>query len=622
MRINNLQPLVVTPSVEDRETLWAYLIRVAELNGYERPLDILRYAGISEREARCVNVPVDRIEPLLMSKEESLVKLKHTFSKSNHDRSYKVLGHTVEKHQYSYLSTKICPECIVEKGYIDVLWGFKYVDGCDLHKRRLVDSCPHCKKKLSRHRGGLLRCRCQGDLTEVRGDPIESEVEIQFLQMMRLKINGQSIDKNIFRKAGFPVDEIKTMSVATLSTLINRLPSWNEKTDDVDGVYSISNAHRAASVFSNWPVGFYGYLSGLGKNMISRGVVSTSYKRQFYKIHYLLRASHLIRDEAQFIYDAFIHYGINHWKTAMIDKRMCREYSVDRKIIGLNELAERMRVQPSTAKHMIDLGIIRVEKIEGNKRPTYLFDLSYKLPFKNGKGSGISSRESAKYVELPVSVLNQLRDDGVYTINYIPDKLKSFHIMDLDRFRNQMLSNVKPVDESFYKPNLHVYLKDVMRMKMGGASIKAKLVACTIDRSISVEGVINSSIEHIILLRDEVNKKVKQLKEMSLNSLLVTDAAKELSCDPTAIPDLVARGYLDSIISSTGVRITENSLRIFMSEYASCKWIACQLDTSSRKIIVHANEKEIELLNVKRTHSKSHQPFVKKESLDEFGLYD
>lgn len=441
MYLENIQPLVVTPSVKKGESIWGYLLRASDLNGYETPIDFLRYAGLTESESRNIQVPIKKLENLFLENSEKLSKTSYSLSdiKSSDykKRVHKFMGYKVPSQYINAKGMKICPECIKEKGYIDSFWDLIYAVGCDVHKRKLITKCPNCNKNISRYRKGMLICSCGHDLSNEKGDVIESEELILLLRFMKSKTYRKKIDNNRYKNVDFPLEHLKKINIVTLLSLIWRFTYNYSYATGVKKENRYDSMLRAAYIFSNWPNGFYGYMAGLGKNLVSKGRVFASYRRQFLGFNNSLKSKSLPAKEVKFIYDEFINYGLNHWKTAVVDKRMCKEFSGERTIVGINGLAERLRVRPSKAKHLVELGVIKVVNHPMSKSVKYLFDLSYKLPFKDGKGSSVSARDSAKYLCLPVSVLNKLREDGVYSINYIPAKMKSYHQMDLDRLKKK-----------------------------------------------------------------------------------------------------------------------------------------------------------------------------------------
>lgn len=70
-------------------------------------------------------------------------------------------GHLqVPKSTLNFTHPRICPECIIENGFIPRLWDLKTYIACHVHNRMMIDICPNCSVKLSWGRPCLLSCGC------------------------------------------------------------------------------------------------------------------------------------------------------------------------------------------------------------------------------------------------------------------------------------------------------------------------------------------------------------------------------------------------------------------------------------------------------------------------------
>lgn len=59
----------------------------------------------------------------------------------------------------------ICPDCVLEHGYARAIWSNPMAPVCARHKRRLIDTCPHCLAPLKTDAPNLLTCGvCFGQL--------------------------------------------------------------------------------------------------------------------------------------------------------------------------------------------------------------------------------------------------------------------------------------------------------------------------------------------------------------------------------------------------------------------------------------------------------------------------
>lgn len=58
----------------------------------------------------------------------------------------------------------VCPDCLVEGGYLRHHWAHMYVTACPKHRIQLVDHCNECGEALSPQRPQISQCECGHDL--------------------------------------------------------------------------------------------------------------------------------------------------------------------------------------------------------------------------------------------------------------------------------------------------------------------------------------------------------------------------------------------------------------------------------------------------------------------------
>ena len=61
---NQIQQLVITPLPMPTESMMGLILRTSEINGYQSPFTILRYAGMTENEIRSAKPPIDKLAKL------------------------------------------------------------------------------------------------------------------------------------------------------------------------------------------------------------------------------------------------------------------------------------------------------------------------------------------------------------------------------------------------------------------------------------------------------------------------------------------------------------------------------------------------------------------------------
>jgi hypothetical protein len=97
------------------------------------------------------------------------------------------------------------------------------------------------------------------------------------------------------------------------------------------------------------------------------------------------------------------------------------------------------------------------------------------------------------------------------------------------------------------------------------------------------------------------------------NTWSLSEAAKFIYCDPLVLPTVISEGLLDAVEVSTGMRVTEKSVRNFDTKFVSVAKLAKRLGTSSRRLQKTISKNNIPLIAFRRGYGKVDQPFVSLE---------
>lgn len=178
--------LVRTPAPYSTESNRGFLLRICEANGYSSPTYLLSMLGNSpEAMEQPKKIDLRALGRLLGAQQGAL-----DFLSSKGDSYSEVLlfGHRLKrfKHRMPIRSADVafCPDCVVEQGFLDIFWELRMVVACPIHKRRLVSSCPRCKKRINWFRPGLLQCRCGASFTKERRLPASDSIT-QLMSVLR-----------------------------------------------------------------------------------------------------------------------------------------------------------------------------------------------------------------------------------------------------------------------------------------------------------------------------------------------------------------------------------------------------------------------------------------------------
>ena len=509
-----IQPLVVTPRPKQGESYMGFILRTSEMNRYTTPTHILNYAGMSNNEVRSVRPPLEKLAKLYGRDVEEFSSINYGKDKNtNYDKVWKVQGVLVPSMYLNIKAAKICPECIIEKGYIESYWDLKHAFVCPIHKRKAITVCPNCGKDLNWFRKGLMTCRCGQELSKLRGEYVEDVNELAMFDLIRSKLQGFKFNKIILEESGFPTKELSEIKLSTLLGIIYKLKPGRKRKTNFNvpiGVSEDENAIKLASgILSRWPEGFYDYLESLHKEKAV--IVGTTLQKQFHQFFNSFFKNGLPENEMKFFKKAFVGFGNERWKTnGYIDTRTIKSVDANSNIVGIKGLAEALGIMPPTAMKYVKQGLIKGRMVNTAKGKREIFDLT-KIPFKRSKGKYYKTREASKFIGIPESLLAMLKKQKIYTLKHLAYGLDGYSEIDLIDFRDSLL--IKAHKLIHFEESKHITLKKIMLKKPLGNMVKSKFIESVLNKSILPIGNVGSNVGDIIFKRNEALSFVNLLKE-------------------------------------------------------------------------------------------------------------
>lgn len=617
MNQSTLSPLMVTPEPNRRENIMGYLLRASDMNGYEGINQILRYAGRKAGSMHVLSQHFEIIESVFGPVGRDLINLEHVHILKRHNLKLRdALSSKTNPLHINLREPKICPSCIVENGYIDLYWDIKYVECCPKHKIKLIDACPSCVKSLSWFRRGMLRCRCGFNLLKAEVEDVYDEDLIILNAFVRNMKYRYSLLHRVTLDKSYPVTWLLKMSFDGFLWLISQLHHIYDLKLGSSEEGKRTVLKFASEVLSDWPNGFYNFLEVLDFHEKEKLNIDFGTSGSGKKLYALFFNSIYSEREYIFLQKEFVNFINQHGKAAYFDKRIYDRVDVDRNILGITEMAKYIGVRPSTLKSMVEKGMVTPCNIGTEQGSRYLFDVKEEHPRRIQNGESYSERQAALELGLPTSVLRILRKNGVYRTRYIGTKLESYHEYDIQSFKDKILREIKEISADQIQLDKYISISSVMQKKLCGPEGKVDFICAVIRGEIRPIGVIDSEINKILFDKEDVDRLMRIINENRLSSVLVVEAAQRLKCDPTTIPDLIAKGFLKVDANSFYTRIIQSSLELFASKYVSCAWVAESKNTSTNSIIRRCNDRDIKLLKINRSHSKSLQSFLLRTELN------
>ena len=328
--------LVRTPAPMPNESLFGYVLRVSETNGYDTPIHVLNYAGYQSGCMRSAKFFVDKLAEILGRNVSELESISYSIIDENRKRTFKILSHnlgtSLPKEFLRLTKPSLCPKCVQENKIIDKFWDLYFAVACPRHGCKLLSTCPTCKKNLRWFRRGLLTCSCGANLSNTTLKPSSTGV-IELMTIIKAKLYSKSI-LTLPNISYFPMQELENQSLRSFIWLIARLGNYSllplsEDINENKDPYSTMKA--AAEVLCDWPSGYHKFLHLLGMKLTTGGNPSSSgLRKQFEKFFVpMFKDKQNTYVDSKFLRDEFIRFGLRSWGKATVDNKLLKNTETD-----------------------------------------------------------------------------------------------------------------------------------------------------------------------------------------------------------------------------------------------------------------------------------------------------
>jgi len=556
-----IKPLIATPKPFPTESLMGFILRTSELNGCSNPNNLLRYAGLTDNEIRAVRMPIRKIARLYDCKESHFSCFNYSIEgERDNSKEFTFNGHEIHSLYLNAKSARVCPDCIRENGFADIVWYLRHAIICPKHAQLLMSKCPACNKKIGWARRGLLVCRCGGNLTKEPFLKVQDLGALAISECIRSKFHRKS-EFEIASSLNFPVKEIQELTLQAFlgltasfgQSLINRV----SKDQEFDVIIT------AAKVWSNWPKGFYNLLDSIEPKK------HFSLRKQYENLYvkYVKRQKH--RNETNFIKQAFMNYGTYHQQLSLTDSRWVSPTNKLERSVGITELSRETNVHPKTLHKLVIAGVISATEISNGKNTRLVFKLTEELLWRLRDRKRHSAKVASNMVGIPKSVLKNLKETCYFRDTSLSATiLPTFKETDIQRFLCNFLTEIRMLKRSDYaQPCL--YLSHIMNMKSLSVATKSAIIIEIIRGKIWVLGRTGNKFSNIIL-PNNFSQEIVFYKATIIGYYSITAAATFLSCDRAVIIGLIKNNYISAIDNEGKLQIPQASLIEFSKSYVPC----------------------------------------------------
>lgn len=589
--------LVRTPKQVPGESPLGFVLRLSEANGYETPRRVFSLARATRDEMFCAGLNMTKIAAVLRFSPEQL----EGYRPHNETDLTRVQcnGHALSPEDISLTDAKICPECIQELGHVPSWVDLDIVDACPKHERQLVTHCPTCGNRLSWFRPGLLQCKCGARLHNARGRPIGEE-QVALLSHVVAKVQGEPAP----RLCGMPTDQFEQMPLRGFLAMVRGLVRL-ERHAAVD-LGAHSPAARAGWMFSRWPENLFSVFATLvPKDAAENGVVVL--RRHLEGVYRVIWKTISSASDI-----AFLRAAVVEFSQALQTRKDFEPVSLTGAGLGAQQATENVKGTDASDNKGATPLPHETRGMDTSSRKKRIVIRRKNAPHPIGQRA-LSIRKAANRVNLPVTVLEYLRRAGHFEVRHKTLYAKSFHEADVVAFEVK-ISVIRAAVAPTGSPTLS--FGEVMHRKFKFADGKGEFVAAIFDGKLACFSSGEPGFQGLLFDTEEVLALLAAQRAAAFgDALTIAETSKVLCCDPLAVPDVIAKGYLQSFRDAAGIRIPRDSVVKFETEYWSLARLANELGTSSVALHRQVSVFGLELVYFQRTHSKGQQPFLKKSEI-------
>jgi hypothetical protein len=610
----NTQLLVRHPAPYPTESVFGYVLRLSEENGYKSPWGLFHLAKMTQSESSKHGFTFEKLAVIANCTTSKLDNILYAASgelgrSRNLDKAFLLPGAGAAHRHF-------CPQCVVEKGFIEAHWSLPLMVGCPVHQCLAVSSCPKCGEPLSWYRQGLLTCKfkCDKDLRDCDQPPI-TESEANLLDVIRRKVLGYAASEE--NPLNFPLNDLMAMDLQTLLRAIKTIAKHRMVTDKCQPTGDQRRIiDDAASVLGDWPRNFVELLREFGAAMRVDGK-----KKIVAECKELYRAlfSNYInapRKESDFLLSVLVEYAVNEWEYS---DAFHLERFRDRLPTGLlsaAQFAEKVRVgRQAVVSSPTTVAVVSMGAASEPAQALLPTEHGDEIPVRDS-GKPVTDTDAAKLLGLPQDLLQPLIDGGIFKAKRQRSGTRGFHQGDIDAFRRMILALAPPAPSSVFTVDSCISLDAALTWRWDSIGTKVQLLQALLEKRLGIVDNIDGTMAGLQLERAAYLEFVANARDRaSGDTLSAKESGKYLGCDRGIIPVLVRLGVLLGSESPASLRIEKGSLEDFKTNYIFLAVLARTLHTNTEGLVSHCNRIGIRVIWPRTGNKTAVQPFIHRKDL-------
>jgi len=581
--------LVRTPDPYPSESLFGFLLRVSESNGYDNFNEILRIGGLGRKHFQVFpGLPIQQIAGILGLSARDLSHLAYRVEEGG-SWHFNMLGHDLGRDasgSFQLRTPRLCTQCVEEDKHIDAFWDLALAIACPRHGYLALDHCHACDAAVRWHRPGLLTCNCHANWANA----MHSRADVPTIELMNVistKLHHGEVH-TLSNDSGFPLGALASLPLRSLLRILDILGKhclWSRHSSSVGGSSSVV---AAASTLEKWPHGYHRFLTDFGTRMVTENPLALGLRKQFGPFYEAMFRSAVEVAGVDFLRSEFFSFGLNNWSRTDSTKDLHLLHKESEDGLGIKDHYPGRRSH-SRARVM--------------RRETASPAASRAV---------MTGREAARYLGLPVSVLQHLRHIGVFESQARSSHRGLWHQVDVSRFLERGLAAAG----ARVSTQNSLELKDLMRLKLRNKAAKADIVAAVYDGRLTVVGSMGQNLGGLQFDKEQVDRFVLDKRiGTEKDSYSLPEAASKTGLDPAVVRHAVGAGLLTGVLSADRMRVTAESIDLFNRRYEPVAKLATRLGTTTRHLLRIGRRLRLSVFRLRRVGRSVDQPILDSDSV-------
>lgn len=574
--------LVRTPHPYPSESLFGFMLRVSEANGYHTPRYLWQLIGAKPWRDISSRFPIERFAALLGQEQQPLRRIAYEDDASSR-RGFKILSHPLGDFLYNsplrLKSAAFCVDCITQDLHVDAFWDLTAAVGCDRHNCRVVTRCAKCDRQADWRRPGLLVCRC-GATYGGSGHPLTVGVK-ELMSVIRAKLHSAPRDA-LANTSSLPMDHLWAMPLRFLLQLLETMGNIIGRAREASGMPTESAVIHSADALQDWPHGYHRVLSIVGDWLCTKRPRAMGMGSQFGAFYEPMFKNGQFSRHSAFLKQEFINFGYQVWGKGFIDSRMLRTLGSTgpRRYVSLAQAIRQHGISYGVAETLIAEGKLVIRRLTAKRGTRILVDVnSSRLPVRS-KGT-MDERRAAGHLGVYVSVLKELRRRGVFGQTAYGGFQGRLHRGEVEMFLQRVMS-IAPIASS----GSGCRLGKIMQMKGLSEKTRADLVETILKGQLTVISHGGAKVSDLLLEEEGALAWInRRLQDDRAGFCTATECWKSTGLVVPTIPIAVRKGLLVGTAREGRVVVSLASIERFNARYVALFRIAKEVHTNVQHLL-------------------------------------